>query len=471
MRNSSKTGSRHDQRNSSHLLQDIHDRSGPRSSPQPTHKVCGGHYRTVCVRGLPPRSKGEDVAELFRNYSITSIRSIPYRSSSSTGSNELTWFVDFADGVNFRRALELDRSKPGLRVNAATALDTEVRPSTDLDRDRQNNEDHNRDKDRKRKRYMSPSQEGRSPTRRKRSRQQCQNRSGRDGDQERERDRDRNRDSNRERDRDCNRDGDHRRDSSLDHVKEYRSLDDRDRGHAQKRRSDGNVEECGRGRNPDWIWSATSVTPYMTATDTNVTDKNITRDRRRVARTPRPLTDLEQLAEVDRFIDSGLARELTVVITDLPLVDCREIAMREVYNAISRGPIRVRYVHPAGRFCGACFVVLKDRRSYSAALAMRTISFHNRNVNICALERPYTVHFCKLLVVFDMENVARDIRQDYGIEGLRLSVPMHEKAYFEVADWNMVLRVLALDGYYHSGSGRQIAVQYVPSPKKRGISR
>ncbi len=296
----------------------------------------------------------------------------------------------------------------------------------------------------------------RSPARKRlsmeRSREYDHSRSVRDRSHERDHRRDRSID--RERDRRSRRD----RDRSLDHHDRHREGDrdryrgrdgDGDRGHGRDR--DRDRERDRRDRRSERY------------------DRH--HDRPEYRRPPGPLSDIEQLFEADRFIDGGLDRDLTVVLTNLPFVDCREIATREIHNAISRGDTRVRHVHPVGRRCGACFVVMEDRRSYAAVVAMRTMYFFNRNVNIYALERPYTVRFYKLPMVFDVENVAYDLRRDYGIDGLTLTVPMQEQAFFEVADLNTVVRLLALDGYNHSGSGRQIAVQYVTSRGSRRHSQ
>ncbi|CAN8071647.1 unnamed protein product [Agarophyton chilense] len=74
--------------------------------------------RTVCVRGMPRPSDEKDVRELFRGCNIVEARSRPVKGGPPDMN---TWFVDFADEQSFRRALDKDRSLPGLTICIATA--------------------------------------------------------------------------------------------------------------------------------------------------------------------------------------------------------------------------------------------------------------------------------------------------------------------------------------------------------------
>eukprot|EP00178_Gracilaria_changii_P009514 TRINITY_DN277_c0_g1_i1.p1 TRINITY_DN277_c0_g1~~TRINITY_DN277_c0_g1_i1.p1 ORF type:complete len:1126 (+),score=225.29 TRINITY_DN277_c0_g1_i1:61-3378(+) len=74
--------------------------------------------RTVCVRGMPRPSSEGDVRELFRGCNIVDARSRPVKGGPPDMN---TWFVDFADEQSFRRALDKDRSLPGLTICIATA--------------------------------------------------------------------------------------------------------------------------------------------------------------------------------------------------------------------------------------------------------------------------------------------------------------------------------------------------------------
>ncbi|KAI0557582.1 RNA recognition motif [Gracilaria domingensis] len=74
--------------------------------------------RTVCVRGMPRPSSEKDVRDLFRGCNIVDARSRPVKGGPPDMN---TWFVDFADEDSFRRALDKDRSLPGLTICIATA--------------------------------------------------------------------------------------------------------------------------------------------------------------------------------------------------------------------------------------------------------------------------------------------------------------------------------------------------------------
>lgn len=407
-------------------------------------------YRTACVRGLPNRTRQRDVVALFAPAGIVNLMRVYANPGSSS------WLLDFDDEAGFERALSLEMSK----VDVVVATDAPVPNANDTDPRKRGRETGWR------RRSLSPS---RSP-RRSRSRSPERKRV----DRGRPIDRAYGDERMRADDRYARPDdryppaGDryHRPD---DRMHGDRMHDDRD---CDGRRDHPSTYADRRARR-EWSPEKDRYTRREASGSTfdraRRASPPATFDRPRHSERPRPLSENEQQQQTSNFLAAGVSPHLTVVLTNITFQASRDLALEEVHRALSHARVRVRFVHPLGRRCGACFVVFDDEESVRTALSWEEgITLYNRRVSVYPLDRPYTVRFSKLPTGIADEVVRADLRDDFGIVNLRASKVLSGHAYFEVEDFDTLARLLALDGYKHSNGGRLLSVNHVPP---RGTAR
>lgn len=167
-----------------------------------------------------------------------------------------------------------------------------------------------------------------------------------------------------------------------------------------------------------------------------------------------------QIDHADRFYHKDLVEDRTVIITNLPFADNRDMASRDII-ALMNGieGIKARIAYPIGRRCGSCFVVLETRQSYEAALRRRSMHFMGRNIHFYALEKPYTVRVHRLATGFTAEGVLEDLRSDFGISGTTVSSVAADNMFIELDSLKYLIHLLAADGYPHR-NGRLLSVSY-----------
>lgn len=167
-----------------------------------------------------------------------------------------------------------------------------------------------------------------------------------------------------------------------------------------------------------------------------------------------------QIEHADRFYEKDLVEDLTVIITNLPFADNREMAEREIMALIHTiEGVRALRAYPIGRRCGSCFVVLKDRESYDTTLRRRAMTFHGRNIHLYPLESPYTVRLHRLVQGFDPERVIEDLRFDFRVSGMSVSSAAADNMFLEMDSLRYLVHLLAVDGFPHR-NGRLLSVSY-----------